>query len=116
MHVSSALDTIKKRGTFKAYKEAHQAYVEQREAAREAKANMQLFATTASEGEKANKKGLRRLPLRLLGRTALRKRRLLRRRRKARLWPTLQPQIFVRSTRRSTRKPPLQKRPPRSTV
>ncbi len=30
MHVSSALDAIKKRGTFKAYKEAHEAYVEQR--------------------------------------------------------------------------------------
>jgi hypothetical protein len=28
MHVSSALDAIKKRGTFKAYKEAHEAYVE----------------------------------------------------------------------------------------
>ena len=30
MHVSSALDAIKKRGTFKAYKEAHEAYVEQK--------------------------------------------------------------------------------------
>jgi hypothetical protein len=29
MHVSSALDAIKKRGTFKAYKGAHEAYVEQ---------------------------------------------------------------------------------------
>ncbi len=29
MHVSSALNTIKKWGTFKAYKEAHEAYVEQ---------------------------------------------------------------------------------------
>jgi hypothetical protein len=29
MHVSSALNTIGKRGTFKAYKEAHEAYVEQ---------------------------------------------------------------------------------------
>jgi hypothetical protein len=57
MHVSSALDTIKKRGTFKAYKEAHEAYVEQQEAAKEAKANMHLFATAASKGEKANKKG-----------------------------------------------------------
>ncbi len=27
IHVSSALDAIKKRGTFKAYKEAHKAYV-----------------------------------------------------------------------------------------
>jgi hypothetical protein len=30
MHVSSALETIGKRGTFKAYKEAHEAYLEQR--------------------------------------------------------------------------------------
>jgi hypothetical protein len=30
MHVSSALNMIKKRGTFKAYKEAQEAYVEQR--------------------------------------------------------------------------------------
>jgi hypothetical protein len=29
MHVSSALNAIGKRGTFKAYKEAHEAYVEQ---------------------------------------------------------------------------------------
>jgi hypothetical protein len=57
MHVSSALDTIKKRGTFKAYKEALEAYVEQQDAAKEAKANMHLFATAASKGKKADKKG-----------------------------------------------------------
>ncbi len=57
MHVSSALNTINKRGTFEAYKEAHEAYVEQREAAKEGKVNMQLFATAASKGEKAIKKG-----------------------------------------------------------
>jgi hypothetical protein len=55
MHVSSALNAIKTRGTFKAYKGAHQAYVEQRKAAKEAKANMSLFTTTASEGKKAKK-------------------------------------------------------------
>jgi hypothetical protein len=55
--VSSALGAIKKLGTFKAYKEAHEAYVEQQEAAKEAKVNMQLFLTSASEGEKADKKG-----------------------------------------------------------
>ncbi len=38
MHVSTALDAIKKRGTFKAYKEACKAYVEQREVAKQAKA------------------------------------------------------------------------------
>jgi hypothetical protein len=57
MHVSSALNAIKKRGTFKAYKEAHEAYVEQREAAKKAKVNMQLFVTAASKGKKAVKKG-----------------------------------------------------------
>ena len=86
MHVSSALNAIKKWGTFKAYKGAHEAYVEQRKAAKEAKANMSLFTTTTSEGKKA-KKGTEKLPRRLLGRTALRKRRLLRRPRKVRLHP-----------------------------
>jgi hypothetical protein len=57
MHMSSALDAIKKQGTFKAYKEGRQTYVEQKEAAKEAKANLQLFATTASKGKKADKKG-----------------------------------------------------------
>ncbi len=57
MHVSSALDAIKKRGTFKAYKEAHEAYVEQRDVAKQAKANMSLFTTPTIEGEKANEKG-----------------------------------------------------------
>ncbi len=54
MHVSSALNAIKKWG-FKAYKGAHEAYVEQRKATKEAKANMSLFATTASKGEKSKK-------------------------------------------------------------
>ncbi len=55
MHVSSTLNAIKKWGTFKAYKGAHEAYVEQRKAAKEAKANMSLFTTTASKGKKAKK-------------------------------------------------------------
>ncbi len=57
MHVSSALNAIKKRGTFKAYKEAHEAYVEQRNVAKQAKANMSLFTTPTSKGKKTNKKG-----------------------------------------------------------
>jgi hypothetical protein len=61
MHVSTALDAIEKRGTFKAYKGAHEAYVEQHEALKQAKANMSLFTTTASEGEKA-KKGTEKTP------------------------------------------------------
>jgi hypothetical protein len=57
IHVSSALNAIGKRGTFKAYKEAHEAYVEQKEATKKAKVNIQLFATAASKGKKAAKKG-----------------------------------------------------------
>jgi hypothetical protein len=57
MHLSSALDVIKKQGTFKAYKEAHGAYLEQRNVAKQVKANINLFSTPTSEGEKATKKG-----------------------------------------------------------
>jgi hypothetical protein len=60
MHVSSALDAIKKRGTFKAYKEAHEVYVEQCEVAKQAKADMALFTTPTSEGEKASKKAAKK--------------------------------------------------------
>jgi hypothetical protein len=56
MHVSSALDAIKKLGTFKAYKEAHEAYVEQRKVAKQAKADITLFPTPTSKGKKASEK------------------------------------------------------------
>jgi hypothetical protein len=56
MHVSSALDAIKKRGTFKAYKEAHEAYVEQKEVVKQAKTALALFTAPTCEGEKASKK------------------------------------------------------------
>jgi hypothetical protein len=56
MHVSTALDTIKKRGTFKAYKEAVEAYIEQCEAVKQAKATLALLMAPASEGKKAFKK------------------------------------------------------------
>ncbi len=57
MHLSSALNTIEKRGTFKSYKEAHEAYVGQCEVAKQAKANMSLFTTPTSKGKKANERG-----------------------------------------------------------
>ncbi len=57
MHVSSALDAIKKRGTFMAYKKAHEAYVEQRKVAKQAKADLSLFMTPTSKGKKAYEKG-----------------------------------------------------------
>ncbi len=56
MHVSSALDAIKKQGTFKAYKEAHEAYVEQKEAAKQAMAALALFTAPTCKGEKASEK------------------------------------------------------------
>ncbi len=56
MHVSSALNAIKKLGTLKAYKEAHKAYVEHREAVKQAKADMALFTAPTSKGEKASEK------------------------------------------------------------
>jgi hypothetical protein len=61
-HVSSALDVIKKRGTFKAYKEAHEAYLEQKEVAKQAKAALALFMASTSEGEKASEKASRKEP------------------------------------------------------
>ncbi len=60
MHVSSALDAIKKRGTFKVYKEAHEAYVEQRGVAKQAKADMAHITTHFSKGEKASKKAAKK--------------------------------------------------------
>jgi hypothetical protein len=57
MHVSSALNAIEKQGTFKAYKEAHEAYVVQYNVAKQPKADMSLFTTSTIEGKKANEKG-----------------------------------------------------------
>jgi hypothetical protein len=48
MHVRTALDTIKKQGIFKAYKEAVEAYVEQHKAAKHAKAALALLITNSS--------------------------------------------------------------------
>ena len=62
MHVSSALDAIKKWGTFKAYKEAHEAYVEQRKVEKQAKAALALLLVPTSEGEKASKKASEKEP------------------------------------------------------
>jgi hypothetical protein len=56
MHVSLAVDAIKKRGTFKAYKEACEAYVEQRKAVKQVKAPLAFLTATVSKGEKTSKK------------------------------------------------------------
>jgi hypothetical protein len=62
MHVSSALDAIEEWGTFKAYKEAHEAYLEQKEVAKQAKAALALFTAPTSKGKKSSKKASRKEP------------------------------------------------------
>jgi hypothetical protein len=56
MHMSSDLNAIKKWGTFKAYMEAHEAYVEQRKVAKQAKTALALLLVPTSKGKKASKK------------------------------------------------------------
>jgi hypothetical protein len=56
MHVSTALKAIKKRGTFKAYKETVEAYVDQRKVVKQAKATLALLTAPTSEGKRASKK------------------------------------------------------------
>jgi hypothetical protein len=60
VHLSTALNAIKKWGTFKAYKEADKAYVEQREAVKQAKAALALLTAPTSKGEKDSKKASRK--------------------------------------------------------
>ncbi len=56
MHVSSALDAIKNQGNFKAYKEAHEAYVKQRKVAKQSKAALALLLAPTCKDEKASEK------------------------------------------------------------
>jgi hypothetical protein len=60
MHLSTALDAIKKQGTLKAYKEAQEAYVEQRKVAKQAKAALALLMAPTSKGKKDSKKASRK--------------------------------------------------------
>jgi hypothetical protein len=62
MHVSSALNAIEKQGTFKAYKEVHEAYVEQRKVAKQAKTALALLLVPTSEGKKASEKASEKAP------------------------------------------------------
>jgi hypothetical protein len=64
VHVSTALDAIKEWGTFKAYKESAKAYVEQRNAVKQAKAALALLTAPASEGKKSSKKASKKSPKR----------------------------------------------------
>jgi hypothetical protein len=66
MHMSSALNAIKKQGTFKAYKEAHEAYVEQRNVAKQAMAALALLTAPTSKGKKVSKKASEKEPAKKL--------------------------------------------------
>ncbi len=54
--VSTATNMIKKQGTFKAYKEACEAYVEQRKVVKQAKAALALLTAAVGNGKKTSKK------------------------------------------------------------
>jgi hypothetical protein len=69
MHVSTALDVIKKWGTFKAYKEACKADVEQRKAVKQAKATLALLMATVSKGKKTSKKSSKKASEKALQKT-----------------------------------------------
>jgi hypothetical protein len=60
MHMSTALNSIEKWGTFKAYKEAQEAYVEQREVLKQAKTALAILPAPTSEGKKDSKKASRK--------------------------------------------------------
>jgi hypothetical protein len=56
MHKRLAVDVIKKRGHSKAYKEAHELYVEQRDLAKQAKAALAELDWSTSEGAGTSRK------------------------------------------------------------
>jgi hypothetical protein len=56
VHMSTALNAIKKQGTFKAYAEACALYVEHCAAVKQAKAALAVVNATTSKGEKTSKK------------------------------------------------------------
>ncbi len=56
MHMGLILDTIKKQGHFKAYKEAYELYVEQRKMAKQAKAALAEIDVGISKGAGTSKK------------------------------------------------------------
>jgi hypothetical protein len=56
IHVSTAIGAIEKWGTFKAYKEACEAYVENRESAKRTKATLDILNAATSKGEQTSKK------------------------------------------------------------
>jgi hypothetical protein len=69
MHVSTAVNAIKKWGTFKAYKEACEAYVEQRKVVKQAKATLALLMAPVSKGKKTSKKSSKKVSEKALQKT-----------------------------------------------
>jgi hypothetical protein len=62
MRMSTAVNVIKKQGTFKAYKEACEAFVEKCKAVKQAKAALALLTAAVSKGEKSSKKSSKKAP------------------------------------------------------
>jgi hypothetical protein len=56
MHVSTALDAIERRGTFKVYKEAVKTYEKHRKAKKHTEAALAILMAPASKGKKSSKK------------------------------------------------------------
>jgi hypothetical protein len=112
MHVSSALNAIKKQGTFKAYKEAHKAYVEQRKVAKQAKAALDLFMAPTSKGKKASKKASEKDPAK---KSSEKEKTSKKTKEGADLAKAPAPD-FAMSTRPSTTRTLLQRRPPRTST
>jgi hypothetical protein len=87
MHVSTALDAIKKQGSFKAYKEAQKAYVEQRKLAKQEKAALAILPAPTSKGKKDSEKASGK-------NCSLRKRKLLRNQKKYGLGRRISPRTL----------------------
>jgi hypothetical protein len=61
IHVGSALKAIKKKGYFKAHKDANEAYVEQHELVKQAKATLAKLDGATSKGPGFSKKPSKKL-------------------------------------------------------
>jgi hypothetical protein len=62
IHVSTALNAIEKRGTFKVYKKAQEAYVEQCKVAKQAKASLAILPAPICKGKKSKKASVKKSP------------------------------------------------------
>ncbi len=113
MHVRSALIAMEKRGTFKAYKDAHKAYVEQCNVTKQAKVALALFTAPTRDGKKAYKKASKKASEKASEKEPAKNSASKKTKEGAALADTPAPN-FVMSTRPSRTRPFLQKRPPRT--